>query len=126
MLWDRVVINMSEISIYNYLTKEESEELVQNLKAQGIVAWSHPMSSEDLDINQVFVNDKDLEKVEDAINRFKKRIKSKTIHDKFKCPKCKAQLPYVGYKENVPFFQKIIAFGTRVVQCKKCRHEWYI
>lgn len=117
---------MSEISIYKYLSKDESNELVKRLKKLGIPAYSRGMASENLDINQVIIDDRDLEKAQGVVDEYKKALSSKVLHEKFKCPGCKAQLPNIGYKQDLSFLKKLLSVGTKVLKCKKCGHEWYI
>lgn len=119
---------MGEISIRQFLTREESRDLVNRLEKIGIKAWTHPMTSGegDLDINQVFIDELDVVKSKETLDIFNKIVKSKTLIDKFSCPKCKAKLPHIVYKDKLSFIQKMLSLGTKTLECKKCGTKWYI
>jgi hypothetical protein len=119
---------MSEISVYQFLNREESRELVGRLNRIGINAKSQIMTSGegDLDINEVKIDNKDLEKANKIIEEYRTFLKSKVLQAKYTCSKCKSVFPYVEYKKNVSLIRRFFSFGTKIIECKRCGHEWYI
>lgn len=119
---------MSEISVYQFLSREESGELVGRLSHIGVKAKSQIMTSGecDIDINEVKIDHNDLEKANKVIERYRTFLKSKVLLEKYTCSKCKAGLPYVAYKENINLFRRLLSLGTKTIECKRCGHEWYI
>lgn len=93
---------MDEISIYQYLNRDEAKELVSRLNGVGIKAHSGIMTSGegDLDIYQVYIGKGDLSKAAPIVDRYKKLLRSKQVVEKFTCPRCKARTPYVEIAEK--------------------------
>lgn len=117
---------MSETPIYQFLNTDESQELVRQLKSIGVNARTLPMNSESLDINQVFVQEADVSESKAIVEKFRKTIKSNELLNKYTCSKCKSNVPYIAYKEDISFLKRILSIGTKTLRCKKCGNEWYV
>lgn|SRR5690606_12622183 len=119
---------MNELILYQYLSQAECKELMNELKRNGISSRCVPMASGDgdLDINQILIMKEDINKASGIVKNYSKLLRSKVLLEKYTCPRCKAKLPFIEYKQNVSFFLKLVTIGTKILKCKKCGKEWYV
>jgi uncharacterized protein YbaR (Trm112 family) len=121
---------MADKVVFEYLTIQESDTLITELKHHSISsAYKQVMSVKQIpNVCYVFVSESDLNRAIPIVNRYKEYLSEKRGNEKLVCPNCKSKPPITHHKDkkDLSFLKKVFTIGTSVMVCNKCGNEWYI
>jgi|GEM_PF-6586583 len=118
-----------EVPLYDYLSYDEAQELIEILSKNKILAKINGMTSGDASTQgnyQVLIYQSDIELPYQLAEEFRFQLKERRGQESQVCPKCKSRPPFTHLKSKLSWWRKILSTGTFVMECDKCHHVWYI
>ncbi len=114
-----------EITLYNYLNREEADELIGNLFSNGIDAITKGMNTDGVDLFHVIIDQSDLELASQVAEAFRMKLNLKRERLLYACSRCHSKLSIVLDRKKFPWWRKFMTQGLIVIQCSNCKYVWY-
>lgn len=114
-----------EVTLYNYLTLEESDELIGDLNGKKINAIMKAMFGEDAYCYHVIIDESDLELASLVAETFRDKLKFKRERMLYTCSRCHSKSSVVLDRKQFSWWRKFMTRGLTMIQCSKCSYVWY-